>query len=416
MPGSIPSIFFIEPDLLHLLKLVEEVLESERLGGELLGDLLRLFLVEGLLGLFDEGEDVAEVENAARHAVGVERLEVIESLAGGGEDDRAAGDRCHRECGTTTGVAVELREHDAGEVDALLEGFRGVHGILADHRVDDEQHLVRVHRLADVGGLLHELGVDAEAASGVDDDDVMLLTTRVLDAVSRHLHGVADAVARLGGEDRGASLFGDDLQLVHGIRTLQVGGDEQRGVAVLLKLLGELSGERRLTRPLQAREHDHRRRRLGEFQTTLLAAEDADELLVDDLHDLLGRVQRLIDLIAERTLAHLRGECLDDIERDIGVEQRTPDLADGAVDVGGGELSLRAEGAEGLGQPIGERAKSSHGAVDSTRAAEATDPALRASPRQIVDAAQCFLDERLGRAMAGAASAHTRSDESTAAA
>ena len=38
------------------------------------------------------------------------------------------------------------------------------------------------------------------------------------------------------------------------------------------------------------------------------AAEDRDELLVDDLHDLLGRVQRPVDLVAERALAHLRGE------------------------------------------------------------------------------------------------------------
>jgi hypothetical protein len=36
-----------------------------------------------------------------------------------------------------------------------------------------------------------------------------------------------------------------------------------------------------------------------------LATEDRDELLVDDLHDLLGRVQRLVDLVAESALAHL---------------------------------------------------------------------------------------------------------------
>ena len=40
-------------------------------------------------------------------------------------------------------------------------------------------------------------------------------------------------------------------------------------------------------------------------EAALLAAEDRDELLVDDLHDLLGRVQRLVDLVAERALAHL---------------------------------------------------------------------------------------------------------------
>ena len=61
-----------------------------------------------------------------------------------------------------------------------------------------------------------------------------------------------------------------------------------------------------------------------------------DELLVDDLHDLLRRVQRLVDLVAERALAHLGGELLDDLERDVGVEQGATDLAHGAVDIGAG--------------------------------------------------------------------------------
>ena len=87
-----------------------------------------------------------------------------------------------RQRGTTAGVAVELGEHDAGEVDALLEGVRGVDGGLADHRVDDEQHLVGLDRGADVGGLLHEVGVDGEAAGGVDDDDVVLGAAGLLDA------------------------------------------------------------------------------------------------------------------------------------------------------------------------------------------------------------------------------------------
>ena len=79
----------------------------------------------------------------------------------------------------------------------VLEGLRRVDGILTDHRVDDEQDLVGIGRLADVGGLLHHLGVDAEAAGGVDDDDVVLLAARDLDAVAGDLHGVADAVAGL---------------------------------------------------------------------------------------------------------------------------------------------------------------------------------------------------------------------------
>ncbi len=52
---------------------------------------------------------------------GVERLEVVETLAGRREDDRATRDARDRERGTAACVAVELGQHDAREVDALLE-------------------------------------------------------------------------------------------------------------------------------------------------------------------------------------------------------------------------------------------------------------------------------------------------------
>ena len=44
----------------------------------------------------------------------------------------------------------------------------------------DEQHLVGVSRLPDVGSLLHQLGIHTQPTCGVDDDDVVLLLLRVL--------------------------------------------------------------------------------------------------------------------------------------------------------------------------------------------------------------------------------------------
>ena len=76
------------------------------------------------------------------------------------------------------GVAVELGQDDPVEADAVEEGQCGRDGVLADHRVDDEQGLVGRDGVPDVGGLLHQLGVDAEPAGGVDDDDVVQLAAR----------------------------------------------------------------------------------------------------------------------------------------------------------------------------------------------------------------------------------------------
>ena len=107
-------------------------------------------VVEGRLGLLDEREHVAHAEDAARHAVGVERLEVVELLAGTGEEDRLADDFLHRQRGTAARVAVDLGEDHAVEADRLVERVGDVDRFLTGHRVDDEQRVVRLHRVADL--------------------------------------------------------------------------------------------------------------------------------------------------------------------------------------------------------------------------------------------------------------------------
>ena len=69
----------------------------------------------------------------------------------------------------------------------------------------------------------------------------------------------------------------------------------------------------------------------------------ADELLVDDLDDLLGRVQRTGDLGALGPLLDPRDERADHRQRDVGLQQRDADLARGGVDVGVGEPALAAQ-------------------------------------------------------------------------
>ena len=167
----------------------------------------------------------------------------VELLAGRGEHHRLAGDAADRQRRTTAGVAVELGEDDAVVPDAVEERLRGGDGVLADHRVDDEEDLVGADRVADVGGLLHHLGVDAEAAGGVDDDDVVQLAAGLLDRVAGDLDRVADAVAGLGREDGYAGALAVDLELVDGVGALEVGGDQHRLLALLLE------PERELGRP-----------------------------------------------------------------------------------------------------------------------------------------------------------------------
>ena len=69
---------------------------------------------------------------------------------------------------------------------------------------------------------------------------------------------------------------------------------------------------------------------------------------MDDLHDLLARVEALQDVLAARALLDLGDEVLDDLEVDVGFEQREPDLAHRLRDLLVVEPALAAEVAEGV--------------------------------------------------------------------
>jgi hypothetical protein len=165
-------------DLLHRAELPdhpqlrEHVLEREAPEDHLLEARLRFGLGDRFLRALDEADDVAETEDAAGHALGLEDVEVVDLLADAREEDGAAGDGLEGERGTAARVAVELREDDAGERELLVEGFRRVHGVLAGHRVDDEDRVRRADGGGDLDDLLHHLGVDVEATGGVEEDEV----------------------------------------------------------------------------------------------------------------------------------------------------------------------------------------------------------------------------------------------------
>ena len=63
-------------------------------------------------------------------------------------------------------------------------------------------------------------------------------------------------------------------------------------------------------------------------------AEHLDQLVVDDLHDHLPRLDRADDGRADGFLAHALDEILHHVERDVGLDQRAADLAQRFADVG----------------------------------------------------------------------------------
>jgi hypothetical protein len=124
---------------------------------------------------------------------------------------------------------------------------------------------------------------------------------------------------------------------------------------LLAQVARELGGRRRLARALEAgHEHDRRRaRREGEPRRR--AAHQRRQLLVDDLDDLLARIQLALDLRAEGPLLDPARELLDDLEVDVGLEEREADLAHGPVDVVLGQGPALAHAGQGILQSLGQR-------------------------------------------------------------
>ena len=153
-----------------------------------------------------------------------------------------------------------------------------------------------------------------------------------------------------------AGLGADLDQLLDGGGAVDVAGRQRDRRSVLLaQVAGELGGRRRLAGALQAR-HQHDGGRSGrERQLAGRAAHQLGQLVGDDLDDLLAGIQLADHVGAEGALLDRVGEALDDLEVDVGLEQRQADLAHRRGDVGLGQRAATADvGERGL-ELVGER-------------------------------------------------------------
>ena len=269
----------------------------------------------------------------------MEGLDLVELFAGADELDGLAGHGLDGERRAASGVAVELGEHDAGDVEVFVEGLGGADGVLAGHGVDDEQDLVGLDGLFDGLELVHEGLIDMQAAGRIEEDHVVA----VPDGVGNGGLGDIDRVRLPHLEDRDSQLFADDLQLLDRGRAVDIAGGEQRIFGLFFEKPGELGAVGGLARALQADEHDDGGRLRGDLKLLVFAAHEGGQLFVDDLDDHLRGREALEHVSADAALGGLFDEVLDDLVIDVGLEQRQTDLAHGFLDVGLGQAALAAQ-------------------------------------------------------------------------
>ena len=169
--------------------------------------------------------------------------------------------------------------------------------------------------------------------------------------------GDVDRVLAVTAEDRNANLAAERGQLVGSGGTVDVARGEQRGAALLLEQVGQLYGRRSLAGALQAHEHDDIGNAVAKDKLALGGAEHLGKLVEHDLDDVLRRRQRLHDLGGHAALLGLSDKLLDDLEVDVGLEQRHANIAHGRSNIGLGQLALAAQAVKCVVEAIAQGIK-----------------------------------------------------------
>ena len=313
----------------HLLDLLDRGQEVRQIElslprQHLLLQALGLAEVDRLLRALHQADDVPHLEDPAGHALRVEDREVLGPLARPDESDRHAEHAVDRERRAPAGVAVHLREDDPRKPHRAVESLGDPHRLLPGHPVRYEQDLMGLHGRLHAAQFVQQFLIRLQPAGHVEEQVRDPAPPRLVQRAAGEFRHVLAARPR---QKRDADPRRQHLQLLGRRRAVGIARDEPRPPPLLGQASPQLRRRRRLPRPLQADEHDHRGRdRRLRFLGRRLP-QQGDEFVVDDLHDLIARPNRLHHILAERALLHLREEAAHDPEVDVRLEQGAPHFA-----------------------------------------------------------------------------------------
>ena len=291
-------------------------------------------------------------EDPAGEPVGMEDLERVGLLAGAHELDGQARDGRDRERRATARVAVDLGEDEARDADRVAERLGDGDGLLAHHRVHDEQRLDRLRplrataRISAMSGVVH-----VEATGRVEDDDVAPGPACLRDAprgdvhdrraVGALVHGdVQDACPSVTSWSTAAGRYGSAATSIgwRPWRTIQRASLAEEVV---------LPEPWRPTIAMTAGEPSSRNVR-----------SPAPRIAVSSSWTILTTIwpalTSLDDLRTDGAFLDAADEVLDDLVVDVRLEQREADLAHRDVDILLGDPAVAGQPAEGATQAVGE--------------------------------------------------------------
>ena len=315
----------------HLAELHAQVVHVELALGHFRSELVGFVLVDDFRRPLDQTNDVAHAEDAARNALRVERFDSVQLFANTREFDRFAGNRAHRKRRTAARIAVHTGQHDTGQINPLAEILGDIDGILARQRVHDEQYFLRRRNLRHRLHFVHQLLVDVEASSRIEQQHIKALQLCGLHRALGDVDGLLPLHDRQG---RDFGLRSERCKLLLRGRAVNVERRHQDLFALLrLQHLRDFRGRGGFTRALQTDHHDDRRRRNRQIQVALLRTQHLDERIVDDLDDLLAGSDRFQDRLANGLFGRLVHKFPNNWQGHVGFQQSDAHFAHCFADI-----------------------------------------------------------------------------------
>ncbi len=162
------------------------------------------------------------------------------------------------------------------------------------------------------------------------------------------------------------------LQLLHGRRARQVGGDEQRRAAAAFQAPRQFGGGRRFSGSLEPGHEEYRRRLRGKTQLHVLTAQQLHHLIPHHLDQLLPGGQRTHDLLAHGLFPDTGQEIPGDTKMNVRLQQRHANFSQAILHVGFAEMALATQLLEDVAQALGKVVK--HGLSPAVFGLHGTNP------------------------------------------
>ena len=213
-----------------MVNLVEEVIKVKLILLDFLLETLGFFFVILLLSSLNQADHVTHTEDTVSHTLRIEDINSLHLLTGTDELDRLVDNRTDTEGSTATSITIELSQYHTVKVKSLVKLLRGINCILAGHRVNHKESLIRINSILETRDFIHHLFVNSQTTGSINDNQVIAFSLGLVDGVERNLYYI---LVTFFGIDRHTNLSRNNLKLLNSSRTIDVASHEQRFLTIV---------------------------------------------------------------------------------------------------------------------------------------------------------------------------------------